>query len=213
MANILELNAQPRKRNGTAEVNRLRKEGLIPAVLYGRGMENQNLKVDGTTFSKMMEGSASDNVLVNLNIEGGPSKQLALVQEVQHDYLKDGLLHVDFHAVAMDEEIHAQVPIEMEGDAEGVQQGGLLELMLHTVEVRCLPKDLPSALVANVTDVGLGQAVHVGDLKLPEGVTPALDKDVVVILCVEPKVGSDTPAAEEEATTEAAPAETEAAAS
>lgn len=206
MANILELNASPRKRSGSAEVRRLRKEGLIPAVLYGRGSENQNLKVDGKTFSKMMEGSASDNVLVNLNIEGGPDKQLALVQEIQHDHLKGGLLHVDFHAVAMNEEIHAQVPVEPEGDAEGVRKGGLLDLMLHTVEVRCLPKDLPAAIKVDVTNLDLGQAIHVGDLPLPAGVSAVLDSDVVVILCEEPKVSAEPAATEAAPAAEAAPA-------
>ncbi len=198
MANILELNAQFRKRSGTSDVRRLRKEGQIPAVLYGRGTENQNIKVDGKIFTKMMEGSASDNILVNLNIEGGADKQLALVQEVQHDHLKGGLLHVDFHAVNMNEEIHAQVPVEPEGDAVGARKGGLLELMLHTVEVRCLPKDLPAAIKVDVTNVDLGQAIHIGDLPLPDGVSAVLDKEVVVILCLEPKVAEEpTPAATE----------------
>ena len=192
MANILEITAQTRKRSGSADVRRLRKEGLLPGVLYGRGTENQNLKVDAKSFSKILSGSASDNILVNLLIEGSSDKQLALIQQVQHDYLKGGLLHVDFHAVNMNEEIHAQVPVEPQGDPIGVRQGGLLEVMLHTVEVRCLPKDLPSSIPVDVTDLELGKSVHIGDLPLPSGVSAVLESDVVVMICLEPRVAEET---------------------
>ena len=201
MANILEITAQTRKRSGSADVRRLRKEGLLPGVLYGRGTENQNLKVDAKSFSKILSGSASDNILVNLLIEGSSDKQLALIQQVQHDYLKGCLLHVDFHAVNMNEEIHAQVPVEPQGDPIGVRQGGLLEVMLHTVEVRCLPKDLPSSIPVDVTDLELGKSVHIGDLPLPSGVSAVLESDVVVMICLEPRVAeetTDTAAAEAE---------------
>lgn len=203
MANILEITAQTRKRSGSADVRRLRKEGLLPGVLYGRGTENQNLKVDAKSFSKILSGSASDNILVNLLIEGSSDKQLALIQQVQHDYLKGGLLHVDFHAVNMNEEIHAQVPVEPQGDPIGVRQGGLLEVMLHTVEVRCLPKDLPSSIPVDVTDLELGKSVHIGDLPLPSGVSAVLESDVVVMICLEPRVAEETT---DTAAAEAAPA-------
>lgn len=200
MATIFDLNAQTRQRNGSAAVRRLRKEGLIPAVVYGRKVDASNIKVDGKAFSQLLGQSASDNVLVNLKIEGGKGDQLALVQQVQHDHLRGGILHVDFHAVDMNEEIHAQVPLELTGECEGVKLGGLLELHHHTLEVHCLPKDLPNKISVDISSLGIGSSVHVREIPLPQGVRVHLDGDVVVLAVSEPKV------AEEPASAAAAPA-------
>lgn len=195
MAKILDLQAEPRTVAGTSAVKRLRKAGIVPAALYGRKAQPTNLQVHGKTFSKLLETSASDNILVSLKIEGG-SEQLALVQEVQHDYLRGGILHIDFHAVVSDEEIHANVPVVTVGESPGQKLGGLIEFLHHEVEVHCLPKDLPENIEVDVSELQLGQAVHIGDMKFPDGVTPRLAGDVVIIMCVEPKVEVvETPAA------------------
>ena len=186
MAKILDLVAQPRTVSGTGAVKRLRNSGSTPAVVYGRKVAPLNVQVDTKTFTKILQGSASDNILVSLKLENG--EQLALVQEVQHDHLKGGITHVDFHAIAMDEEIHAEVPVEVVGEAPGLKFGGLVEAIHHTLEVRCLPKDLPEHISVDVSSLELGKAIHVGEIKFPEGVRPKLAADVVVVMCEEPKV-------------------------
>ena len=192
MAKILDIPAQPRTSAGTSAVNRLRKAGSIPAVIYGRKTAPTNVQVDAKSFTKLLESSASDNILVSLKL--GEQAQLALVQEVQHDHLRGGILHVDFHAVAMDEEIHAQVPLHLTGESPGVKLGGLLEIFHHNLEVRCLPKDLPENLEIDISTLEHGQGVSVGDVKLPEGVRAKLAAEVLVLSCVAPKV-EETPAA------------------
>jgi large subunit ribosomal protein L25 len=189
MAKILDLIAQPRTVIGTAAVNRLRKSGNTPAVVYGRKTPPANVQVDTKTFTKILQHSASDNILVSLKLSSG--EQLALVQEVQHDHLKGGITHVDFHAIAMDEEIHAEVPVETVGEAPGLKFGGLIEAIHHSLEVRCLPKDLPEHITIDVSHLNLGESVHVGELKLPEGVRTKLGADVVIVSCVEPKVEAE----------------------
>lgn len=193
MAKILDLTAQSRSSEGTAAVKRLRKAGNIPAVVYGRKTPALNVQVDGKTFSKILQGSASDNILVSLKLDKG--EQLALVQEVQHDHLKGGILHVDFHAIAMDEEIHAEVPLDLVGDAIGLKFGGLVEAIHHNLEVRCLPKDLPERISVDVSALNVGNSIHVGEVTLPEGVRAKLAGDVVVIMCVAPKVEAEAAAA------------------
>ena len=185
MANIIDIPASKRSDTGTGRVGRVRKSGNIPAVLYGKKVKSENLVVDTKTFTKIINNSASDNILVNLKLEGG--EQLALVQEVQHDHLKGGILHVDFHAIAMDEEIHAHVPVETVGEAVGAKMGGQLEILLHTLEVRCLPKDLPEKITVDVSHLNVEDAVHVRELKVPEGVSLKLDGDVVVVILEAPK--------------------------
>jgi large subunit ribosomal protein L25 len=189
MAKILDLVAQPRTTSGTAAVNRLRKTGSTPAVVYGRKVDALNVQVDTKTFTKILQGSASDNILVSLKLSSG--EQLALVQEVQHDHLKGGITHIDFHAIAMDEEIHAEVPVETVGESPGIKHGGLIEAIHHTLEVRCLPKDLPERITLDVSALELGKAIHVGEISFPEGVRPKLAADIVVVMCVEPKVEAE----------------------
>jgi large subunit ribosomal protein L25 len=191
MAKILDLNAEPRTAAGFRAVNRLRKAGNVPAALYGRKTAPAQLQVHGKTFSKLLESSASDNILVSLKIAGGAADQLALVQEVQHDYLKGGILHIDFHAVAHDEEIHAHVPVTVAGEAPGVKFGGLVEVIHHDLEVRCLPKDLPETITIDVSALQLNGSIHVGEIKLPEGVRTRLGADVVIVHCSEPKVEAE----------------------
>lgn len=192
MANILELTAETRQRSGTSSVRRMRKEGLVPAVIYGRKTENANIKVNTKAVTTLLKDTASDNVLVNLQIDGNKT-QLALIQKVQHDYLKGGILHIDFHAVDLNESIHAVVPLELHGEAEGVKAGGQLDMMLHSIEVHCLPKDLPEKIIIDVTHVGQGTGVHVRDLKLPEGVSVHMDPEVILLAITEPRV-VETPA-------------------
>jgi large subunit ribosomal protein L25 len=193
MANIIDVSATLRTAVGTGAVNRLRKAGSIPAVVYGKGRDNQNIQVDTKTFTKVIFGSASDNILVNLQIDG--AKQLALVQEVQHDHLKGGITHVDFHAIKEDEEIHAAIPVVLFGEAAGAKFGGMLELLLHNLEVRCLPKDLPEKITVDISHLNVGEGVHISDLKLPEGVRAKLDGHVIVAHVEKPKVEEAAPAA------------------
>jgi len=204
MATILDLSASKRQRTGTGAMGRLRKEGSIPAILYGRTHASTTLKVDGKTFSKIVEHSASDNILVTLKIDGEAAEQLALVQEVQHDHLRGGILHIDFHAIAADEEIHANVPVDLVGTPIGIKQGGVLEYIHHTLEVRCLPKNLPDSLPVDVTHLNLNDSIHVRDIPLPEGVRTQMGGDVVIAMVAEPKVEAEPEPAAAAAATPAA---------
>ena len=188
MAKILDLQAKVRAAEGTAAVKRLRKAGSIPAVIYGKKHANGKLEIDAKIFGRILHNSVSDNILVNLQIEGEKADALALVQQVQHDYLRGGVLHVDFHAVAPDEDIHASIPIILQNVDLAEKKGGQLDHILHTLEVHCLPKDLPESITLDVSSLNVGDAVHVKELGLPEGVSTHLDGEVVVAILKEPTV-------------------------
>jgi large subunit ribosomal protein L25 len=191
MAKILDLQAKVRSAEGTSAVKRLRKAGSVPAVIYGKKHATANLEVDAKIFGKLLDKSASDNILVNLKIEGESGDSLALVQEVQHDYLRGGILHVDFHAVDANEDIHAAVPIILTGVELAEKKGGLMEHILHNLEIHCLPKDLPETLTLEVSGLNVGDAIHVSELTLPAGVSTHLDGDVVVAILKEPLVAEE----------------------
>jgi large subunit ribosomal protein L25 len=134
-------------------------------------------------------------MLVELEIsgEGGASSKLALIQQVQHHAVRGDILHVDFHAVAENEKLHAHVVVETSGESIGVKTyGGLLVMMLHSVEVECLPKDLPEKIVVDISALKVGDAIHLRDLNLPEGVHYRGDADVTVLRVSGPNVNEPT---------------------
>jgi len=197
------LQAFPRTVARRRGVKKLRAAGRIPAVIYGRRVPAQNLEVKQEELTRLLHHSATENILVDLAVQDDPRPQrLALVQEVQHHPLSGRVLHVDFHEVAEDEKVTVQVPVETVGEAVGVKTGGgVLEHVLFKVKVRAFPKDLPDQILVDVSGLGVGQAIHIGELPAPPNVEILGDKSVPVIAVAVPR------AEVEEAPAEAAPLE------
>jgi large subunit ribosomal protein L25 len=191
MAKQQKLSAQTRHTAGRSAVNKIKQQGLVPAVIYGAKEEPVKLSISAREIGTLLSHATSEHVLVDLEIADGGQKsnRLALIQEVQHHPLKRSVLHVDFHAVRADEKLHAEIPVEPSGEANGVKNfGGILEINLHSVEVECLPKDLPDIIIIDVTNLGVGDAIHIKDLQLPEGVTVRGDGDLTVVRVAPPTV-------------------------
>ena len=187
MAKPKTLKAEERARTGSGVLKQMRREGFVPSVIYGGGSENKNVKVHAKTFRDMLNHAVSDSILVNLDLEGSGT-QLAFLQDVQHNAITGEILHVDFLAVNENSSITASLPLELTGEAVGVAGGGSLEQMLHSLEISCLPKDLPESIQADVSALDIGDVLNIGELALPEGVTPALNDDVVVALVAKARV-------------------------
>ncbi len=182
------LTAFPRTLSRRGGAKRLRATNRVPAVIYGRHNPPQSLEIDLKAFKDVMHKSASEILLLDLNVDGDPKpKRLALVQEVQHHVLTRKVLHVDLHEVAPDEKVVVHVPVEAVGEAVGVKTGGgTLEHVLFKLKVRALPKDLPEVLFADVSLLEIGHAIHIGEMKAPEGVEILGDKDIPVLSVAAP---------------------------
>lgn len=187
------LHATHRNRSGSGHINSLRKEGFVPAIIYGRGVENENLKVIRKEVETILHGTRAEQILVNLTIGDSKEVRLALIQDVQHNALSGNITHIDFHQVKEDEMIHASIPLDLTGDAPGVKAGGMLEHLMHKLEVLCLPKDLPEFIQVDVSSLGLNQHLAVKDLVLPAGVKPKMDGAVIVAQVPEPRGGVAEP--------------------
>ena len=177
----------------------LRSSGRIPAVIYGRQTQPQNLEVDAKELDNVIHHGVSENILVDLEVKNDSKpKRLALVQEVQHHPLSGNVLHVDFHEVSETEKVTISVPVETVGEAAGVKTGGgVLEHVLFKLKVRALPKDLPEQIVLDVSALELGRSIHVGEVKPPEGVEILGRKEAVVVACAAPRAEEEAaPAAE-----------------
>ncbi|MGC6427515.1 MAG: 50S ribosomal protein L25 [Akkermansiaceae bacterium] len=181
MAKTQTLKAETRQRTGSGVLKQMRREGYIPSVVYGGKSENANIKVNTKTLTDMLAASASANIIVDLEIDGA-GKQSAFIQDTQKDPLTGQLLHADFLAVSDDTIINANLPVILHGEPVGVKAGGILEQMIHSLEITCSPKDLPETLDANVENIEVGQSLSVGDLELPEGVSAILSDDVLVAI-------------------------------
>jgi large subunit ribosomal protein L25 len=200
MAKQQKLTAHTRLATGRTAVNKIKQQGLVPAVVYGGKDKPIALSVNAREISNILAHATSEHFLVDLEIADGGSKssRLALVQEVQHDALKGHVLHVDFHAVKADEKLHAEIPVETVGEPAGVKNfGGILEISMHALEVECLPKDLPDIITLDVSALNVGEAIHVKDIKFPEGVSSRVDGDLTVVRVAAPTVEAEpAPAAE-----------------
>jgi large subunit ribosomal protein L25 len=175
----------------------LRETGRVPAIIYGRQAKPQNLEVSAKEFEDLIHHSVSENLLVDLSVENDArAKRLALVQEIQHHPLDGKVLHVDFHEVAENEKVTIHVPVETVGEAAGVKNGGgVLEHIMFKLKVRCLPKDLPEQIVIDVSHLELGKAVHLGEVKVPEGVEIIGDKHIPVVSVALPRSEEEETAA------------------
>ncbi len=198
MAKQVKLTAERRTATGRSAVRKLKASGLVPAVIYGAKDKAETLQVSRRDINAMLSHAAGENILVELEIAG--KNRLALVQEVQHAPLGGAILHVDFHAISVDEVIQADVPLEPIGTANGVKNmGGLLEHNLRSLAIECLPRDLPDVIRVDVSALNIGDAIHVREIQLPTGVTTRIQPDLTAFSVLAPTVEEEPTAATAEA--------------
>ncbi|MBV9008541.1 MAG: 50S ribosomal protein L25 [Verrucomicrobia bacterium] len=218
MAKQVKLAAERREATGRGAVRKLKARGIVPAVVYGGREKPQPVQLFRRDLATVLSHASGENILVELEIAGEGSTRMAMVQEVQHSPVGGEVLHVDFHAVSMDEKIEADIPIEASGTANGVKNfGGLLEQSLRELTVECLPRDLPDRISVDVSNLNIGDSIHVRDIKLPDGVSANVQGDLTVFSVLAPTVEEEPAAATEaaaapEVITEKKPAEAEGAA-
>lgn len=195
------LQAERREAGGSGEARRVRVGGKIPVVVYGEG-HHDTLQVNAHDFSLMMQRHGEHQVL-DLVVEGEPAIKV-LVHDVQHDVRDGYILHADLAAISMDKPISMRLPIHFEGEAEGTKLGGVLELVLHDVEIECLPGNVVEEIPVDVTELQIGDSVTAGEIKLPEGLTLLDDPEEVLITIAQPTVEEEEEEPEEAAEGEAA---------
>ena len=218
MAKQVKLKAEPRTAVGRSAARKLKAQGVIPAIIYGGQEKPQPLQVSTRDINAMLSQASGENILVELEIAGEKSNRSALVQEIQHSPVGGSILHIDFHAISMDETIQAEVPLEPSGIPNGVKNfGGLLEQSLRSLAVECLPRDLPDRITVDVSALNIGDSIHVRDIQLPTGVVAKVQRELTAFSVLAPAVEEEPAVAEAEAAagpeviTEKKPAEGEAA--
>lgn len=190
MAENAILKATLRDEQGKSAARRMRGEGRIPAVIYGHGEETLSLSLDAHEFEMLLKRHSLDTTLIELSIEGGKKagKVKALATEVQSHPYRPQILHVDFHQIHAGEKVTVEVPIRLVGTAAGVRAGGVLQHVLHELELECAVEVIPDTIEVDVSELEVGDSVHVADLSLPEGVEVLIDADRTVCTVAAPTV-------------------------
>lgn len=199
----IELDASIRTATGKGGARKLRAAGELPAILYGPGTPSVPLAVNAHTIDLILQKNHGEHILFTLNLKKDgqdAGKRLAMVKMLQFHPVSERLRHVDFYEVSLDKPIEVDVPLVPVGKAKGVEiDKGILEIIKRTVKVKCLPTAIPKEIDVDITNLGLGQAIHISDIKAPEGVKFAEDPKTAVITIVGTSDGERAVAASEEA--------------
>jgi large subunit ribosomal protein L25 len=177
MAQAFVLSVQSRNTSGTNAAKQLRKKGLVPAVIYGHGEATASLSVPGDVLFKAIRQGVR---IFDVTLDGNMQK--ALLRDIQWDALGHDVLHADFYRVSADEKITLEVNVEIRGTAPGVTTGGgVLVQQIHSLSVECLITNIPDSIRVMVNELQLDQAIHVRELKVPEGVTVKNDPEAIIV--------------------------------
>lgn len=203
----LLVEVKPRQTFGKNESRRLRRAGQIPAILYGADKEPVPLTVDPAEIERILRSEAGANALFRLGLAGTEKQRYVMIKEYQIDPVKGALMHADFVRIKMDELIEISVPVRIIGEAIGVKvEGGILEHVTRTVEVSCLPTNIPEHIDIEVTNLKIGDSLKVSDLQTVALYTVLTDPGQTLVICAAPAKEEETveAAAEEEAEAAAA---------
>jgi large subunit ribosomal protein L25 len=183
MSKSLSIAAKPREEIGSRAVRRLRAEGRIPAIMYGHGQEPAKLSIDQHDFDGLLRHGAHG--LLDVQVDG--ATESAVIKDVQYDVFGREVLHVDFARVSGDERIVVEVPLVLKGTAPGVQEGGVLNWVMHSVDVECPASNIIEQLAVNISGLRLNQALLVKDLQVAEGLKIKHDSELVVVQVTPPQ--------------------------
>jgi large subunit ribosomal protein L25 len=176
-----ELTVELRSKTGKGISRRLRAQGMIPGIVYGKGMEAVAVSVNPRELNAAIAGEGGHNNLLTLKGGEGLEGNVVIVADLLRDPLKRKAMHVDLHKINLTEKIKVEVPINLVGTAAGVIAGGLLDFAKHVIEVECLPTQIPEHIDLDVTELTINHSIHVGDLIIPEGVRVLEDPRAAVV--------------------------------
>jgi len=202
---FIDLNVMIRNESGKGKSRSLRREGKIPAVLYGPKIESQLLFLQTNDLEKILKVHSKERVVLNLIISGKEETETkyAMIKELQSNNLTGAYIHVDFYAIDLERHVTVKVPVKVSGKSKGVENGGILQIVRRNLEVKCLPTQIPKSIPLDITQLGIGQSIHVEDIALSEGLSIPHDVNYTVVAVIPPKGATTTVETEDEDEAEA----------
>ena len=181
-----KLKADTRDGSGKGAARKLRAAGRVPAVVYGHGEEPLHVSVDAKELWHVLHTDAGANVMIDVKVDG--ESFLAMPRQIQRDLLRDKFIHVDLLRIRKDEKLTVEVPIHLVGESHGVKEGGVVEHHLWTLQIECLPHEVPNSIEADITPLGINESLKVSDVHVPGNVTVLTPEDETVVSVVPPQV-------------------------
>jgi large subunit ribosomal protein L25 len=178
MKKTLLLKGEIREQTGSKTVRKIRKQGRIPAIVYGHKEEPAAISLDAHNF---VEGLRHGHRLIDVQID--KKKEKTIIKELQYDHLGKNIIHVDLMRVDVGEMVKVTVPVELKGTAAGTHEGGIIEQQTGRLEIECLVTDIPEKIVVSVKDVHVGGTLHAGDIELPDGISLVSSRDTLLVTC------------------------------
>ncbi len=194
-----QLVAEAREASTKGAARAVRRDGRIPAVLYGEG-EPKALSVDAKDWSLRFR-YATSNTIISLAL--GKDEHNVLVKDTQEDILSERVNHIDFYAIHAGQKLQTMIPVILEGSPAGVREGGILEHKIEELEVVCLPKDIPDKFTVDISELEIGDSIHVGEIAVPDGVEVRNDPDTTVVVVTHAKAEVEPEVEDEEGDEEA----------
>ncbi len=185
---IKKLTVQARESTGKGTARTLRRDGKIPAVVYGSASGSMPLSVDMHELELLLKKTNYNQVLINLTVENGTSSEkTVMIKELQTDPLSHHYLHIDFYEVKMDQKITTTIPLVFTGTSKGVEEGGILQIIRRELEVACLPTQIPQQIEIDITNLEIGDSIHVEEITVPGEVEILFDVNFTVVTVVSPR--------------------------
>ncbi len=186
---LIELSAKTRETTGKGAARKLRKNFEIPAIVYGANKDSEMLSINTIDFTKIIRKNGTMGLFFNLKIEGDSGKEkTVMLKDVHMDTFSLNYLHIDFHEIDMTKTVTISVQVEPIGNSKGVKEGGILQIIRRELDVICKPTDVPDTIQIDITDLDVGDAVHVEDIDLGENVEIIHEVNFTVITIVAPSL-------------------------
>ncbi|HEX6312295.1 MAG TPA: 50S ribosomal protein L25 [Acidimicrobiia bacterium] len=195
MPDDIVLTAEPRTVVGSRPAGRLRREGKVPAVVYGLDTDTVKVTVPARELQHILSGEAGANALITLRCDGDDI--LTLARQIQRHPTRGDLVHVDFVRIRRDVAVQAEIPVHLEGEPAGVRDGGIVEQLVFSLSIEAKPADIPNAIEADVSALEIGSQLRIEELAVPAGVTVLNEPDELVVQVVVPRVVEEPEAPEE----------------
>jgi len=186
---IVSINAEKRDSTGKEKMKKQRNLGWIPGVYYASESKNGNtvlLKIQESELKRILKIPGVTHHLINISVDGEIHR--GIIKEIQKNPVKEKVLHVDFYGVRADQKITLTVPISLQGESKGVKAGGTLELVMQEIEIECLPDAIPESIEVDISDLEIGDSIHLRDIKVPEGITLTGNMEDVILVITPPEV-------------------------
>lgn len=186
----ITLEVKSRTDIGRGKARALRSQGVIPGIVYGEGRKSQAVEISRKTFLRLLRSQKGENVIIKLTVSSDDKKAKeipVIIKEMQHNPVSDEIIHIDFNQISLTKEIKVKVPIVAKGEPVGVKQdGGSLDHLLWDLEIECLPTEIPANIEVDVSNLKIGDTVHIKDLSVPKSIKVLHDPDLVVLSVAAP---------------------------